>query len=92
MNLFITLLENVNKSRTSANNVSLIMYYYFVADITAMPTVYLEEGRASLVQCLLQVSHQVGLAFEFAIIAIFCVPITMHNTIVTERQASLCTW
>jgi hypothetical protein len=25
MNLFITLLENVNKSRTSANNVSLIL-------------------------------------------------------------------
>jgi hypothetical protein len=26
MNLFITLLENVNKSRTSANNVSLIIH------------------------------------------------------------------
>jgi hypothetical protein len=26
MNLFITLLENVNKSHTSANNVSLIFY------------------------------------------------------------------
>jgi hypothetical protein len=30
MNLFITLLENVNKSRTSANNVSL-MYYTIYA-------------------------------------------------------------
>jgi hypothetical protein len=29
MNLFITLLENVNKSRTSANNVSLIFFLSF---------------------------------------------------------------
>jgi hypothetical protein len=29
MNLFITLLENVNKSRTSANNVSLIVVLSF---------------------------------------------------------------
>jgi hypothetical protein len=29
MNLFITLLENVNKSRTSANNVSLIFMVTF---------------------------------------------------------------
>jgi hypothetical protein len=28
MNLFITLLENVNKSRTSANNVSLTEQLY----------------------------------------------------------------
>jgi hypothetical protein len=29
MNLFITLLENVNKSRTSANNVSLNIFWSF---------------------------------------------------------------
>jgi hypothetical protein len=36
MNLFITLLENVNKSRTSANNVSLMTEEWYTVLIIIM--------------------------------------------------------
>jgi hypothetical protein len=47
MNIFITLLENVNKSRTSANNLSLKVYsywYYTINNLTDQP----ESGHNSL--------------------------------------------
>jgi hypothetical protein len=45
MNLFITLLENVNKSRTSANNVSLKIFFL------AMLTVF-SQWSEQLYLCL----------------------------------------